>query len=408
MGGRRFFFLVSGSLGDMLPVVAVAKAVAADGHGAVIGGHPDFQPMVEGEGLEFLPLGRPDRPDSGSSLNKAIELYIMEPLPKVIDELDAAVGDDDVIVAHPLQLAGHLVAERRKLPWLTASLFSQMIPTASRHPIPVRGSLTSFGAPINRMLWGRFGASLDKNFKAGVEEQRRRLGLSGPSRPILDLMASPRQTLVFTSPKFVAAAKRELPPHVRATGFVVFDQIKMWQGAPGLDEFIDAGDPPVVFQYSSESTNLDAKTVFAAAQEACRRIGARGIFVGPVDDGEPGVRGSFYVTHFLPMTVVAERSRAAVHYGGSQTVATFAEAGKPTVVVPQALAAFENASVVTSLGIGARLKTITADGLTGALKQAFSLAPRAAQLGAEIRAEHGLRTATQVIEAAAAESASTR
>ena len=49
----RFLFSTLGSLGDVHPYIAVARALIAQGHQAVIATSEDHRTVIEGAGVEF-------------------------------------------------------------------------------------------------------------------------------------------------------------------------------------------------------------------------------------------------------------------------------------------------------------------------------------------------------------------
>ena len=60
----RIVIAAVGSLGDLHPSLAVARALAERGHSPVIATHPGYRARVAAAGLEFAPV-RPDFEDNG-------------------------------------------------------------------------------------------------------------------------------------------------------------------------------------------------------------------------------------------------------------------------------------------------------------------------------------------------------
>ncbi len=52
----RFLFSTLGSLGDVHPYIAVARALIAQGHQAVIATSEDHRTVIEGAGVEFCAM----------------------------------------------------------------------------------------------------------------------------------------------------------------------------------------------------------------------------------------------------------------------------------------------------------------------------------------------------------------
>src|SRR5262249_16894786 len=116
----------------------------------------------------------------------------------------------------------------------------------------------------------------------------------------------------------------------------------------------DRGPPPVVF--TAGSAMRQGHAFFAAAAEACRLMGRRGLLVtrypeqlpSPLPEGVGHCR-------YMPFSQLLARSAALVHHGGIGTTAQAFAAGVPQLVMPMSHDQPDNAARVVRLGVGRSL-----------------------------------------------------
>src|SRR5262249_33834850 len=124
-------------------------------------------------------------------------------------------------------------------------------------------------------------------------------------------------------------------------------------GAPverDVARFLTDGEPPVVF--TPGTGNRHARDFFAAAADACVRLGRRGLFLTRFAEQLPaqlpdGVR------HFawVPLSKLLPHASALVHHGGIGTSAAALAAGIPQVVMPFSHDQPDNAARLERLGV---------------------------------------------------------
>jgi vancomycin aglycone glucosyltransferase len=156
-----------------------------------------------------------------------------------------------------------------------------------------------------------------------------------------------------------------------------------------LEAFLNDGDPPVYFGFSSMAApeNISRAMIMAARENGRRAIVSRGWaeVVLPNNDpdclsiGEDNLQALF------------RRVAAVVHHGGAGTTTIAAMAGVPQVVVPQIWDQHYWAKRVQQLGIGIAHApgTPTAESLTEALRRTLDpdVAVRARSVAASIRTD---------------------
>jgi len=143
--GKRIVFATFGSLGDVHPYIALARALRARGHRPLIATFDRFRGAVEAAAVEFAAM-RPGADALGDETAIVRRLFdpvkgseylvrglFMPHLRESYQDLDRVCRDADVLVTHPIAFAGPLVAEKRSLPWASTvlapiSLFSAIDP----------------------------------------------------------------------------------------------------------------------------------------------------------------------------------------------------------------------------------------------------------------------------------------
>jgi UDP:flavonoid glycosyltransferase YjiC (YdhE family) len=116
-------------------------------------------------------------------------------------------------------------------------------------------------------------------------------------------------------------------------------------------EFLAAGSPPIAF--SPGSANNEAHDFFAAAVDACQRLGRRGILLTKyAHQLPPKLPDSVHHVGFVPMSHLLPHTAALVHHGGIGSCAQGFAAGVPQVVRPMSYDQFDNSRRVVRLGVG--------------------------------------------------------
>jgi len=395
---RRFVLLTTGSFGDILPFVGLAKALLERGAPVLLIA-PNAELIARAEKIPYHSLApaegsppidtRPMR--AVTTLLNLGDQWITAGLEQTAWQLDELVDKNDVIVAHPIQVAAPLIARRRHLPWIAVSPEIFPFPNAERMPLYV--PYPTLGRIINRAAWRHLARRLDRRYLARITAVGKRLGLPGQPTSFLELCRSQPQTLALTSPLFLDS--RRFPSNVTATGFANWDVPRIWRARRAVERFIDSGDPPVVFRAPHF---FPAHQFRAMAAETCRRLGLRGLFID-ISAERTGQDGPLFIDRYVPLSLIAPRALAGVHHGGIGTSGVFAAAGRPAVIVPCIVDQFENAEILRNLGAALRLDWhgLTVSRLTRALSRSLGLMDTAAELARQLRREHGFATAAEML-----------
>jgi UDP:flavonoid glycosyltransferase YjiC (YdhE family) len=125
-------------------------------------------------------------------------------------------------------------------------------------------------------------------------------------------------------------------PHISVSGFFAPPPTEHFTPPKDLQEFLDAGDPPIYIGFGSIVVD-DPYAMTSMVFEAIHQAGVRALIskgwggLGSTNS-EPPV--NVFLVGNIPHTWLFERVSAVVHHGGAGTTATGLFAGKPTVIVP--------------------------------------------------------------------------
>ena len=408
-----------GSYGDVYPYVGLALALRAGGHQPVIVMPEFYRPLIESLDFEFHAAGPAIDPDDRALIEQVMDPVrgsdvllrgiLMPALRADFEALDAVSRTVDVLITHPITFAGPVIAQARKLPWISTVLapMSFFSPT----DIPVLPPAT-FLAPLSRLgpWYGRAVATLVRRSTLGwmkpVFDLRRDLGLPPGAHPLFEGQFSPTLTLALFS-RVLGAPQPDWPAKVAVTGFIFYNGPGTL--APDLEAFLNAGPPPVVFTLGTSAVAA-AGRFYEESVEAVTRLGVRAVLLtGGFEQNRP--RGPLPLEVLLvdraPHQLLFPRAAAVVHQGGAGTLAQTLLAGKPMLVVPHAHDQPDNAARVARLGVATVVLPRKYRGARIArdierLLSDRSMASRAVEVAAVVRGEGGAAAAAAAIEHACA------
>jgi UDP:flavonoid glycosyltransferase YjiC (YdhE family) len=234
-----------------------------------------------------------------------------------------------------------------------------------------------------------------------VRELRREQGLRPDCDPVFRDKFSPDLVLALFS-RALAEPQPDWPKQTLQTGFVWFGESGKDAGLDHrLREFLNSGDPPIVFTQGSTAVS-NPGNFYEVSMEAAARLGRRAVLVGA--SSELG-RGSPHVLamRYAPYSQIFPYAAVNVHQGGSGTTGEALRAGRPQLIVPYGWDQPDNAARVERLGAGIHLprREYSVDAATAAVERLLrepGFAERAALAGERVRAEDGLTSACDAVE----------
>jgi UDP:flavonoid glycosyltransferase YjiC (YdhE family) len=362
-----------GSAGDVYPFVALGLALRARGHRVRVLTPSAAAPPAERAGLEVVRVERERVRTRPAAVDRACGLALRlvgrrwrklarasTLLPWLRPVCDAVarlyVPGRTVVAASSPALGARLAHDWLGVPLATVHLCPAMFRSAHRAPLLPPLALPAWWPPGARRAAYRLADALvfDRLLAGPVNAARAELGLA-PVRRVLDRWRHSPQCVLGLFPDWFAPPQPDWPAHTHLTGFPLFDGAALAGTPPGLEEYLDAGPPPVVF---TPGTGVkQAGRFLAESVAACRRLGCRGLLLTRLAEQVPAELPPG-VCHFAyaPLSRVLPRAAALVHHGGVGTLAQALAAGTPQLVVPRAHDQHDNAARLGELGVAATLR----------------------------------------------------
>jgi rhamnosyltransferase subunit B len=363
----HFLLVALGSAGDVHPFIGIGRALRRRGHHVTLITNPHFQSAVTAAGLEFAPIATEEQllagmrdPDLWHPV-KGFALVARQLMVPYIRELyhllDKRIGGGPtVIVAPGAALGARVLNEKRGVPLSTIYLQPVLIRSLIESP---RLPLTLMGRGVPRWLkrfqfWVADNLFIDRLLCPELNAFRRELGLP-PVRGIMRQWWNSPQGVIGLFPDWFAPPQSDWPRNLRLTGFPLWDECEVSVPPPGLEEFLAAGSPPIVF--TPGSAMMHGHAFFAEAIEACRILGRRGILLTKYAEQLPA-RLPENIAHFsfVPFSFVFPRAAAVVHHGGVGTCGQGLAAGVPQLVMAMSHDQPDNAARLERLGVGLAIK----------------------------------------------------
>ena len=263
------------------------------------------------------------------------------------------VQDETVMVSSTLGFACRLIQETHGIPAATVHLSPGVFHSAHETP-KAPGLFMPDWLPITikKAMWTILDHTLvDPIVKPKLNRIRKNLALAPASRIFHEWLHSPDLVLCLF-PEWFAARQPDWPPQVQVTGFPLFDDAHEPTLSPDIQQFLEAGPPPVAF--TPGSANKQAPHFFEEAAKACTISGERGIFLTQYPDQLPtSLPDSICHFFYVPLSQLLPQCAALIHHGGIGTCAQALRAGIPQIIQPLNFDQFDNADRISRLGVGA-------------------------------------------------------
>lgn len=412
MAKKKFLLCPAGSYGDVHPFVGLGITLMQRGHDVSIHTNGYFRSLVERAGLRFGEVGTAqeyedavNNPDLWHP-NKAGRV-VGEMVALLIERAYQAVERENepgrtVVVAGSLAMGARVAQETLGVPMVMIHLQPAMIRSA--FDCPSLGPMNINWMPrwMKRgVYWLADRFMIDPAFAGPVNDFRARFGLP-PVRRVMDGWWHSPLLTIGMFPEWFAAPQPDWPAQIRLTGFPLWDEQGVTPIEPALEEFLAAGERPIVF--TPGSAMIHGRDWLRAGAEACAALGHRGLLLTRYADQvpadlPPGVKHFAYA----PFSELLPKCFALVHHGGVGTMSQALAAGIPQLIKPMAHDQFDNVARIERLGVGLGMRRKQEDGKATAnrMEELFNLgglSDRCAALARSFESKRSLTDTCELIE----------
>ncbi|MDZ4836640.1 MAG: glycosyltransferase [Candidatus Melainabacteria bacterium] len=363
----HFIVTAIGSAGDINPMLMIACELDRRGHSVDFIANGYFEQKVEKAGLKLLPLGSADlylkAVDDARIWNpptafQAVWETIKDSLRLSVSIIEENLRPDSILVGSSLAFGNRITQEKHGVKGSTVHLAPSVIlsghdpmampglPFVSSMPLQARHLLMS----AIDLLW------LDTTCRDDLNRIRKEYGLPPIKSVMRNWMHSPDQ-VIGTFPSWFAEPQPDWPPNTVLTGFPVYDRPEDQSLTPELENFLQAGDAPVVF--TAGSAMAYSKKHFETAIAATKMAGLRAVLVSAFPDQiPPNLPPNILHVPYAPFSVLFPRACVAQHHGGIGTSIQGLAAGVPQLVTPFAHDQFDNAFRLAKLGVAREINKL--------------------------------------------------
>lgn len=401
----RFLLVAIGSMGDNLPFLSIGKALAARGHEPIFLASGYFREHAAKAGIGFVEL---------SSAERYMEFVHgqrvwtgMEAITRMLDELLDLTPIVHEKVRELYRPGATVVAAQGYAFGARVAQETHDIALATIHlqPMWFRGIHDAAGFLGRLPLWFLRKLSewtdrvVDKRVAPKLEPFRATMGLA-PAARYMNLWWNSPERVIGLFPDWYTPIQPDWPPNTILTGFPL-DPIAAEGLAREVEDFLGAGEPPLLFSQSSITSDTRFYEISLAA---ARRLGRRAILLTPHADVVPSpLPPTARHFAFVPLEQLLPRSAAFIHHGGIGTIAHALRAGVPQLTVPMVYDQTDNSQRLDRLGASRYLsrKAYKERAVVKAIEGLLSsstVAQRCQEYAARLRATDGLANACAALE----------
>jgi rhamnosyltransferase subunit B len=414
---HRILITTLGTLGDLHPTIAIALELQQRGHDVVFVTHQVYQSRIEALGFEFHPM-RPDftamndpqeiarMMDLKTGQEYMVRQWVNPSLREMYTDLLNVAQEADFIFSGEGAIATPLVAEKLGMRWASSamvpmSFFSAYDPPVLA-PFPALAKLYRLGPIVNRGIIN-FVKLVSNSWAEPIRQLRRELGLSPIDyNPFVENRFSPYLAVALFS-SVLGQPQPDWAANTVIAGFTFYDGTQ--GGAeltPVLQQFLEAGEPPIVFTLGSAAV-IDAGNFYQKSIQAAQQLNRRAVLLMGNNSLPANLPADILAVNYAPYSQIFPLACAIVHQGGIGTTAQALRAGRPTLVMPYSHDQPDNAARLERLGTSRTIsrKQYSVSRVAKALSELIetpSYADKAAEIRHIIQAENGVGVACDAIE----------
>ncbi len=404
-----------GSLGDMHPMNALGIELKKRGHEVIFAAMEFYREKIEMLGFELRPM-RPNLDPNNKELARELmdadkgsenllRKIILPNLRPMYEDLLAAVADADLLISSEVVFVADSVVQKTGIKWITTTLAPGTLLSAHDPFVPPNVQwLKHFrflGSGFHNVMYGFVKYKIASWFE-DYRVFRREIGLDENHDPLFDGKSNMLNLAMFS--RVLGRPQPDWHSPTLQTGFCFYDGADdMGKMPEGLTEFLDSGEPPIVFTLGSAAV-MDARDFYEESAKAARILGKRAILLyGIFNEPPQGLNESIVGFDYAPYSQVFPKAACVVHQGGVGTTSQVLRAGVPHLFMPYSHDQPDNAARCERLGVARVISREKYNGATAArelekLLSDESYKKTAVENSKIVNSEHGTQTACDAIE----------
>ena len=420
-----------GSDGDIRPLIALGGGLRAAGHEVTVAvssvDDTDYSSLCKTLDLQYIKISDYSDIDWVSIDKKSAKANAVRQLKMILEygfypyqEAMYQIATQlcqcsDVVIGHPFVYPLKMAAIKTKTPFMTATLFPMLVPTAYRPPgvFPnlAPSVLPNLGKMLNVFIWKIGTVILDVALKKDIQRFWLQKGLPPFKHVATEAWCSEKLNLIAVSPVLC----EQLPDwgtRYRVCGYFHFpDTAEPWTMPSELRDFLDAGAPPVYMTFGSDMSTFKAENNMVLLVTAAQQAGCRALIqtIPELEDQYPintrhKDNENIYFTGQTPYQKIFPHCVAVVHHGGIGTTHLVLQHGCPSVVVPFIEEQLFWGSELHRIGVASKplsRKKATPEKLAQEIRLVLysqAIRTRATEFGEKMRQEDGVARAVELVQ----------
>jgi sterol 3beta-glucosyltransferase len=417
MTSHKITLLAFGSVGDVVPYLALASGLESAGYQVSFVSSKKFEKMARNRVLDFRGIDEDPEAVLSSTTGQNWLASSSNPLKLVFSTLKIMQRNLPRYAAHALReskgadliISSNLAS--LVAPHVAESLGARHLPAYPMPVTPTRSIPNAFvplnfdNSATNWLSHRAYHLSCSMLLRRLINRMRRDVFGLPPTNSVEPFRSIQKQA----GPMLYCYSPAVLPRPARwkswthVSGYWFSPSISEWKPPRELVEFLEAGPAPICVGFGSMVDSDPARTADVVT-EALKRVGCRGIILS----GWSGLKAqassdSIFVTDAVDHKWLFPRAAAVVHHGGAGVTAAALNAGVPSVAVPFFADQFFWARTIHRLGVAPEWvprSGLTVDALGSAIAAAVGKAAirdRALRLAGQIQLEDGVGNAVAFI-----------
>ncbi len=385
---KTITLLTSGTLGDVLPYIALGKGLIEAGYNVRVAAPRGFANLIQNHHVPFTPFdGNPtdlliEHGDStpmtlGTNPIRSLQAtqeFLRKARPLYRHMLHTAAeacrGSDLLIHGLPTLWGAH-IAEGLGIPAIRANL--QPLTPTREFPsalLPFRFSLSGIGNwlshwTVTQATWLSWRSEINHARHADF-------GLAPAQLLDPTLKADSTQPLTLNAfSEFVVPHPKDWNEKQVITGYwrIKEETSERINELGGVQRFIDSAKNPIAIGFGSPGT----QGYLSMLEEALNLAGAQAVLTLPEKYHREIKSKNIFPIAYIPHDWLYKRVKVAIHHGGAGTTSASLHAGIPTITMPLAIDQFFWGERIQKLGVGLSIpqRKLNAENLAQAITEAL-------------------------------------